>query len=101
MGGIEWNFPTRGHAVHTFSPVQYRVVEGDDGSVTCVVGTREWVRRMKWAGQLDKDQDGVVLALEVARSIDLGAYVRVHLHGPVTVVAHLSLPSFTELTRSG
>ena len=48
-GGIEWNFPTRGHNVHTFSPVQYKVVKGDDGSVTCVVGTREWVRRMKWA----------------------------------------------------
>jgi len=47
-GGIEWNFPTRGHTVHTFSPVQYQVVKGDDGSVTCVVGTREWVRRMKW-----------------------------------------------------
>jgi tetratricopeptide (TPR) repeat protein len=48
-GGIEWNFPTRGHTVHTFSPVQYKILEGDDGSVTCVVGTREWVRRMKWA----------------------------------------------------
>ncbi len=48
-GGIEWNFPTRGHTVHTYSPVQYQIIQGDDGSVTCVVGTREWVRRMKWA----------------------------------------------------
>lgn len=48
-GGIEWNFPTRGHTVNTFSPVQYQIIQGDDGSVTCVVGTREWVRRMKWA----------------------------------------------------
>jgi hypothetical protein len=47
-GGIEWNFPTRGHTVHTVSPVQYKIVEGDDGSVSCVVGAREWVRRMKW-----------------------------------------------------
>ncbi len=53
------------------------------------------------ADRVGNDQDGVVLALEIARSIDLGAYVRVHLHGPVTLVAHLSLPSFTELRRSG
>ncbi len=48
-GGIEWNFPTRGHTVNTFSPVQYKILKGEDGSVTCVVGTIEWVRRMKWA----------------------------------------------------
>jgi len=48
-GGIEWNYPTRGHTVNTFSPVQYKVVRGEDGSATCVVGTVEWVRRMKWA----------------------------------------------------
>ncbi len=48
-GGIEWNFPTRGHTTNTFSPVMHTIVEGGDGSVTCVVGTTEWVRRMKWA----------------------------------------------------
>ena len=47
-GGIEWNFPTLGHTVNTFSPVNYKILENDDGSVTCVVGTEEWVRRMKW-----------------------------------------------------
>ncbi len=48
-GGIEWNFPTYGHTVNTFSPVQYEVVRGRDGSATCVVGTIEWVRRMRWS----------------------------------------------------
>lgn len=48
-GGIEWNFPTYGHTVNTFSPVQYKVIRGTDGSATCVVGTIEWVRRMRWA----------------------------------------------------
>lgn len=47
-GGIEWNFPTLGHTVNTFSPVNYRILENEDGSKTCVVGTEEWVRRMKW-----------------------------------------------------
>ena len=48
-GGIEWNFPTRGHTTNTFSPVAHKIVEAGDGSVTCFVGTTEWVRRMKWA----------------------------------------------------
>jgi len=47
-GGIEWNFPSYGHTVNTFSPVNHRILRHDDGSVTCVVGTEEWVRRMKW-----------------------------------------------------
>ncbi|MCP4641399.1 MAG: DUF5107 domain-containing protein, partial [bacterium] len=48
-GGIEWNFPTRGHTTNTLSPVMHTIVEAGDGSVTCVVGTTEWVRRMKWS----------------------------------------------------
>jgi tetratricopeptide (TPR) repeat protein len=47
-GGIEWNFPTLGHTVHTVSPVPFKVIEGKDGSVSCVVGTTEWARRMRW-----------------------------------------------------
>ena len=47
-GGIEWNFPTLGHTVDTVSPVKYEIMKDTDGSVTCVVGTEEWVRRMKW-----------------------------------------------------
>jgi len=47
-GGIEWNFPTLGHTVNTFSPVNYKILKHADGSITCVVGTEEWVRRMKW-----------------------------------------------------
>jgi tetratricopeptide (TPR) repeat protein len=47
-GGIEWNFPTLGHTVNTVAPVKYAVLKGADGRATCVVGTEEWVRRMKW-----------------------------------------------------
>ncbi len=48
-GGIEWNFPSYGHTVNTFSPVNHKILHNNDGSVTCVVGTEEWVRRMKWS----------------------------------------------------
>ena len=48
-GGIEWNFPTRGHTTNTLAPVAHKIIKAEDGSVTCVVGTTEWVRRMKWS----------------------------------------------------
>lgn len=47
-GGIEWNFPTIGHTVNTVSPVPYTILRNKDSSVTVVVGTTEWVRRMRW-----------------------------------------------------
>ncbi len=47
-GGIEWNFPTLGHTVNTVAPVKYKVIDRQDGAATVVVGTEEWVRRMKW-----------------------------------------------------
>jgi len=57
--------------------------------------------RVMQADRVREDPDGVVLAVEVARSIDLGAYVRLHLNGAVTLVAHLSHFAFTELERCG
>lgn len=48
-GGIEWNFPTLGHTVNTFSSVPYAARRNPDGSVTCTVGATEWVRRMEWS----------------------------------------------------
>ena len=53
------------------------------------------------ADRVRQDRNGVVLAVEIARSIDLGAYVRLHLNGAVPLVAHLSHPAFTELKPRG
>lgn len=47
-GGLEWNFPSLGHSTNTFSPVPYAIVRHADGAVSLVVGTSEWVRRMRW-----------------------------------------------------
>lgn len=45
--GVEWNFP-RGHSVSTVSPVDYTVMENDDGSVSAAVGDIDRISRMKW-----------------------------------------------------
>jgi len=57
--------------------------------------------RVMRADRVHENQDGVVLAVDVDRSIDLGAYVRLHLNGTVMLVAHLSHPVYTELRPCG
>jgi len=47
-GGVEWNFP-KGHTVTTMSPVDSRMVRGEDGSATIWVGDVERKHRMAWA----------------------------------------------------
>jgi len=91
---------------------------GPDGTTKVAVGEAEFLvpgrhegqvqftvraenLRVMRADRVQQDQDGVVLAVEVARSIDLGAYVRLHLNGTVTLVAHLSHPAYTELRPCG
>lgn len=45
--GVEFNFP-RGHSVTTLSPVDYRLLEHPDGSVSVAVGDCERMSRMRW-----------------------------------------------------
>lgn len=47
-GGVEWNIPHH-HRASTFSPVQYNIEEGADGSKTVWVGELEIRHRMRWA----------------------------------------------------
>ena len=46
-GGVEFNFPN-GHTTLTVSPVEGRLLQGDDGSATAVVGAVDWVTHMHW-----------------------------------------------------
>ena len=47
-GGIEFNFGSIGHAPSTASPVNYKMVENDDGSVSCMVGAPDLTSRTEW-----------------------------------------------------
>ncbi|MGD8319030.1 MAG: DUF5107 domain-containing protein [Gemmatimonadota bacterium] len=47
-GGIEFNFGVIGHAPSTATPVDYRLVENDDGSVSCWVGGMDLPSRTEW-----------------------------------------------------
>ncbi len=45
--GIEFNFP-RGHSVTSLTPVDYRLLENPEGSVSVAVGDCEQQSRMRW-----------------------------------------------------
>jgi hypothetical protein len=47
-GGIEFNFGSIGHSPSTASPVNYRMVENRDGSVSCIVGAPDLTSRTEW-----------------------------------------------------
>lgn len=47
-GGIEFNFGYIGHHPSTCVPVDYKIVENADGSVSCFVGSLDLSSRTKW-----------------------------------------------------
>ncbi len=47
-GGIEFNFGVIGHAPGTATPVDYVLLENEDGSVSCIVGGMDLPSRTPW-----------------------------------------------------
>ncbi len=73
-GGIEFNFPQRGHSHVTVSPVSARIIEDPEGWDTgIVIGATDRTSRMRWSVELRLPADG-------ARLIQ-----RVVLHNPTPV----------------
>lgn len=56
-GGIEFNFGIIGHTPATATPVDYKVLENDDGSVSCIVGTIDLPSRTQWRVEIKLEQD--------------------------------------------
>jgi len=57
MGGIEFNFGTYGHHPSTCAPVDYKMVENNDGSVSCIVGSYDLPGRTKWYVEIRLPKD--------------------------------------------
>ena len=47
-GGIEFNFGSIGHTPATASPVNYKLQENPEGSVSCIVGAPDLTSRTEW-----------------------------------------------------
>jgi len=65
-GGAEWNFPRRGHAVTTVSPVDARAVQEKDGSAVIWVGDVEQMTRMSWAVGIRLRPGSAAIETEIA-----------------------------------
>ena len=65
-GGIEFNFPQRGHSHVTVSPVSARIIEDPDGWDTgIVIGATDRTSRMRWSVELRLPADGARLVQRV------------------------------------
>ncbi len=56
-GGIEFNFGYIGHNPSTCVPVDYKIAENEDGSVSCFVGSMDLPSRTKWTVEIRVPKD--------------------------------------------
>jgi tetratricopeptide (TPR) repeat protein len=56
-GGIEFNFGIIGHSPSTCVPVDYRMAENEDGSVSCIVGNTDLPSGTKWNVEIKLQKD--------------------------------------------
>ena len=67
-GGIEFNFGVVGHTPSTATPVDYRLVENPDGSVSCWVGGMDLPSRTEWRVEVRLPADAATFETNVSWS---------------------------------
>jgi len=58
-GGIEFNYGVVGHAPSCFCPVDYKLENKADGSVSCYIGVFEMLSRTRWMVEINLPKDAV------------------------------------------
>ncbi|MBO9620402.1 MAG: DUF5107 domain-containing protein [Niabella sp.] len=56
-GGIEFNYGIIGHTPNTATPVDYKLITGVDGSVSCIIGCLEMLTRTRWNVEVKLEKD--------------------------------------------
>jgi hypothetical protein len=56
-GGIEFNFGVIGHSPHVSTPVDFKIKNNDDGSVSCFIGGIELFTRTRWETEINLQPD--------------------------------------------
>jgi Tfp pilus assembly protein PilF len=56
-GGLELNFGVIGHAPTTSTPVDYKILRNDDGSVSCFLSATELLTRTRWETEVNLMKD--------------------------------------------
>ena len=65
-GGLEFNFGDIGHAPSCSTPVDYKLVENSDGSVSCIVGAYDLPSRTRWNIDIKLPKDKAYLETKVS-----------------------------------
>jgi Tfp pilus assembly protein PilF len=56
-GGMEINMGIIGHTPSCSAPVDYKMVENEDGSVSCFIGATDWPSRTEWRVEIKLEKD--------------------------------------------
>ena len=56
-GGMETNIGIIGHSPSCAAPVDYKMVENDNGSVSCFIGATDWPSRTEWRVEINLAKD--------------------------------------------
>jgi len=56
-GGFEYNYGIYGHAPHCSTPVDYKLIKREDGSVSCVIGVLNLFTRTSWSIDINLPKD--------------------------------------------
>lgn len=65
-GGLEFNFGDIGHAPSCSTPVDYKLLENADGSVSCIVGAYDLPSRTRWNIDIKLPKDKAYLETKVS-----------------------------------
>lgn len=65
-GGLEFNFGDIGHAPSCSTPVDYKMIENQDGSVSCIVGAYDLPSRTRWNIDIRLPADKAYLETKVS-----------------------------------
>lgn len=60
-GGIEFNYGIIGHAPSCASPVDYKLEQKADGSVSCYIGVQELLTQSRWRVEINLPSDAAYL----------------------------------------
>lgn len=56
-GGMEINMGIIGHTPSCSAPVDYKIIENEDGSVSCFIGATDWPSRTEWRVEIKLGKD--------------------------------------------
>ncbi|MDD4589864.1 MAG: DUF5107 domain-containing protein [Parabacteroides sp.] len=104
-GGIEFNFGIIGHVPTTATPVDYKKLTKEDGSVSCYVSSYEWITDTWWTVEINLPQDKAYFTTNViwhnASSINQPYYQWMNAAYSVRGNAHFLYPGNASINHDG